>query len=307
MSQIPHYLEVIAEWHREHHPLSVKALQAPLTLEQIQKLSSELPFSLPEELIELYQWHNGQSNNRPFFGGYTFYPLEEAIEEYQLALETSEEEGRLWKASWFPVFGFQGDYFVLDCESELQPSPIFMSLDSESLAPCWYENLEKMLLTLKQCFEKGAYFLDEDEILLEDYESVEQIRLSINQKVDRYATEEELSEFEPHQEIEDLIDGSRKVTSWLSEHQHTVEFFGPDGRKRWQDIFWGDELRRKDIWEFTGPSEAVITSENYSGMLFSTRAYADILPGGEVMTRRVETIINGEVVSEEDFNEQEED
>jgi cell wall assembly regulator SMI1 len=301
MSELHANLEAIAEWHREHNPPSALALQPPLSRETLQTRCKKLPFELPEVLIQLYLWHNGQRNNSPFFGAFTFYPLEEALEEYALALESAEKGEQNWKKSWFPVFGFQGDFFVIDLAYARGESPVWLLIGSETEVPCWYDNLTTMIATLRECFETGACYLDEDEILVEDFELSEQIRLRRNQQVDRFSDEAELEAFEPVQEVEDYVDGSRRVTTRYSEQQYTVEIFGPDQRKRQEEFFWGDELRRKDVWEYSGPSEATITSENYSGMVFCTRAHVTILPGGEVLTQRVETIIDGEVVSEEDF------
>ena len=302
MSDLHANLEAIAEWHREHNPASARALQPPLSPEAIQTHAQKLPFALPADLSALYRWHNGQHNNSPFFGAFTFYSLEEALEEYALALESAEKGEQNWKKSWFPVFGFQGDFFVIDLAYAHGPSPVWLLIGTESEVPCWYDNLATMLATLRECFETGACYLDEDEILVEDFELSEQIRLRRNQQVDRFSDEAELEAFEPVQELEDYVDGSRRVTTHYSEQQYTVEIFGPDQRKRQEEFFWSDELQRKDVWEYSGPSEAVITSENYSGMVFCTRAHVTILPGGEVFTQRVETLIDGEVVSEEDFS-----
>lgn len=307
MSKITTYLETIAEWHREHYPASAAALQPGLSDAQIDQRIQSLPFALPQSLREMYRWHNGQRDNQPFFSHYTFFPLEEALEEYLLARETAAESGKEWQPGWFPVFGFQGDFFLLDLSQSQGLSPVYLYLSDETEVPIWYESLEQMLKTLCVYFEQGAYYLDEDGLLLEDFELSEQIRLRLNRNVDYYAEMEVDREFEPRQEREQGVDGSETVTTWYSQHQYTVEHYGPDGRKRWQNFYWGEELQRRDVWDFQGPHEVIITTEHYSGVLFSTRAYATILPGGEVLTQRVETLLNGEVVAQEDFRYPERD
>jgi hypothetical protein len=292
-------LDSIAAWHQEHHPRSAQALQAPIKPTKLAKLASELPFELPPELKELYAWHNGQDRNAPFFGSYTFFPFEEALEEYELAIENAQEQSLDWKTSLFPIFGFQGDYFLLDCAS--QPAPVYMYHSQVEGIPCWYENLKKMLLTVATCFQEGAYDIDDDDIFSEDFEKAEAIRLRINRQVDRFASEEELSDFEPYQEVQTREDGFKIVTTWQSEQEKIEELFGPDSRKREQNLYWGEELVRRDLWEFVSENQVVITSENMSGMMFSTRAHAEILPSGEVVTQRIETIVNGEVVSDQDL------
>ncbi len=296
-------LQAIEAWHQEHHPRSAEAFEPPIKPEKLAKLAAELPFELPSELTKLYAWHNGQSQNAPFFNAFTFFPFEEALEEYALALENAQEQGLEWKASWFPIFGYMGDYFLLECAPESPPAPVYMYLSHVEGVPRWYESLEKMLLTIAACYQSGAYSYDDDDIFVEDFEKAEGIRLKFNRRVDRFATENELTDFEPYQEVQEREDGFKIVTSYQSEAQRVEELYGPDGRKREQNIYWGDELVRRDIWEFTSDTQVIITSENNSGMMFSTRAYAEIQPDGEVITRKIETIVNGEVVSEQDLSE----
>lgn len=300
-------LKAIEAWHQEHHPRSAQALQPPIKPEKLNQLAAELPFELPSELVKLYSWHNGQSHNAPFFNSFTFFPFEEALEEYALALENAQEQGLEWKVSWLPIFGYMGDYFMLDCAPENPPAPVYMYLSHVEGIPCWYESLEKMLLTLAACFQSGAYSYDEDQIFVEDFEKAEALRQKFNRRVDRFATEAELSDFEPYQEVQEREDGYKMVTSYTSEQQRVEELFGPDGRKREQNSYWGDELIRRDIWEFLSETEVVISSENHSGMMFGTRAYAEIQPNGEVITHRIETIVNGEVVSEQDLREEDDE
>jgi hypothetical protein len=67
-------------WHGE----PVEALKKGLLLSEIEDVISRLPFHLPEEVSELYQWRNGTAstpgemvNFRPY---YRFLPLQEAVD-----------------------------------------------------------------------------------------------------------------------------------------------------------------------------------------------------------------------------------
>ncbi|NES69668.1 MAG: hypothetical protein F6K24_32870 [Okeania sp. SIO2D1] len=94
MSALIEALERIKEYHLKHSPFAVEELQPGLTRTQIDELVKDLPFSLPEELYELYQWHNGMTNPQIFIsngkGLYGFLSLEKALEtsqrEYEAAL-----------------------------------------------------------------------------------------------------------------------------------------------------------------------------------------------------------------------------
>lgn len=53
---LSHTLNQILQSLQQHRPDTVKTLQPGLTLEQMQKQVRTLPFHLPEEVYELYQW-----------------------------------------------------------------------------------------------------------------------------------------------------------------------------------------------------------------------------------------------------------
>lgn len=62
MSALIEALERIRKLHLKHQPLVAEELQPGLTRGQIDELVKDLPFSLPEELYELYQWRNGMKD-----------------------------------------------------------------------------------------------------------------------------------------------------------------------------------------------------------------------------------------------------
>ncbi|WP_375510108.1 SMI1/KNR4 family protein [uncultured Nostoc sp.] len=87
MSLLTDALDRIINWLQQNKPSYASSLQPGLTYEEIEKKVKNLPFSLPREVYELYQWRNGMrickgEKIAQFFHGYTFLSLENAIDEY---------------------------------------------------------------------------------------------------------------------------------------------------------------------------------------------------------------------------------
>lgn len=55
-------LERITSWFQANKPNIIQALQPGLSREQIEAQVQVLPFRLPEEVYQLYQWRNGSSS-----------------------------------------------------------------------------------------------------------------------------------------------------------------------------------------------------------------------------------------------------
>ncbi|QLE44261.1 SMI1/KNR4 family protein [Nostoc sp. C052] len=87
MSQLTDALDIILNWLQQNKPSYAYSLQPGLAYEEIEEKVKNLPFRLPKEVYELYQWRNGMcilkgEKIAQFFHGYTFLSLEDAIDEY---------------------------------------------------------------------------------------------------------------------------------------------------------------------------------------------------------------------------------
>ena len=86
MSELIDALDRIVNW-LEKHPsekyASVDVLQPGLHYEEIDRRVADLPFKLPEEVYEIYQWRNGTCDGEEdfskFFSNYAFLSLESNI------------------------------------------------------------------------------------------------------------------------------------------------------------------------------------------------------------------------------------
>ncbi|MBW4598631.1 MAG: hypothetical protein KME29_03220 [Calothrix sp. FI2-JRJ7] len=59
MTELINALERILKWTKQHRPRYVDYLQPGLSRGEIEDLVKDLPFQIPLEVYELYQWRNG--------------------------------------------------------------------------------------------------------------------------------------------------------------------------------------------------------------------------------------------------------
>lgn len=298
---IRHHFQALKKWHRDANSASADAFLAALTPEKLSKALKKFPFDLPADAKLLYEQGDGMKDNAPLFREYTFYPLREAVDEYELMceiMESSSEEAE-WKSSWLPIFGFQGDFFVIECDL-LSPERgrIYYRAATDQPYP-WYDNLEQMLLTIRKCFEQGAYFYDDDEILSEDFEAANAIREQLNPRSARI----EMQKPEPLKEsIDEQPDGTKRITTHYNEEHYIEQFFGPDNLKIGECEYAQGQLMRRDSWEYPAEGKIEITSENMMGMMMTTKNKGTIAADGKVEIESISSYMNGELLFEQNLN-----
>lgn len=151
-----------------------------LSREEIAQRSSWFPASLPEPILELYEWANGQANDawnepNPFwFRDMGFLSLEGAAAEYKSMMSTYgidnalEDDGVLLATS-FPIAAFNGGWYVVPAEQhELRTAnahPVVCVFEGIDML---YHSVQKMLDTCNEWVRSSSYAyedasLDEDE------------------------------------------------------------------------------------------------------------------------------------------------
>ncbi len=177
MSKLIPSLESIKQFLQSHLQTE---FENALTLTQIQNLTATLPFDLPPELLELYQWHNGQADDQVFFDYFSFYSLQDALFEYQqlrvVSLQLEQEHGFCsWPEGRWPIFGFEGEYFCVDCKDPTRPV-WFVFIEDEPRY--WFETLELFTEFLAQAFELGYYEVNAEQKLEPQSRKIHELRLS---------------------------------------------------------------------------------------------------------------------------------
>ncbi|MGM3308483.1 hypothetical protein ACSQ6I_21325 [Anabaena sp. WFMT] len=134
MSQLIKLLRLVESWVQQYNSdeLAQVKMRPGLTVQQIEEKLSGLPYKLPREIVELYQWHNG--GHESFLpspdGGYdlqVFFYLDEAI---STAMDWND--GIFPNRNAFPLFSVEDViYWTVGSEEQQELAPIYSSDDAE--------------------------------------------------------------------------------------------------------------------------------------------------------------------------------
>lgn len=143
-----------------------------LSEHEIRSRTAALPFDLPKEIIELYQWRNGQSPdyNVFLFRDQRFLPLDEALDAYRMmqtyfvpALGGVDVGVDL--TGCFPFAGFEGASYVVPCRGQklvqgcaLPIISVFEGIEAHFLS------FATMMDTIVSWYEKGALRPDDPSV-----------------------------------------------------------------------------------------------------------------------------------------------
>ncbi|MBE9208123.1 SMI1/KNR4 family protein [Nostoc sp. LEGE 06077] len=160
MSLLTQTLERILVWLQANCP-SVASFPYPgLTNEQIQELTKDLPFKLPREVKELYQWRNGTLHGQGFFPFSVFYSLEESLDFYYKTVKYQPDD-TLLMASRNSLILFSTDksfFFVVADEENNNTSQVWVVYTGDHPVIC-YTSLTNLILMMADCYESGAYYV----------------------------------------------------------------------------------------------------------------------------------------------------
>ena len=167
------------------HHSCVDHLNPGLSSQKIQELFEEIPLQPNQDLHALYAWRNGSEDSEgitlgelAFFPGFYLMSLEESIKTY---LELRETDA--WGKSWFPIFASGGgDFYAMNLAPEAQGQILGFYVFEEE-AQVEYRSLESMLTALKNCYEQGIIFRNEQGYLDMDYRKHAEIAHDINPDV----------------------------------------------------------------------------------------------------------------------------
>jgi hypothetical protein len=135
-----------------------------------------------DELLELYEWHDGIDQIAwethvgradallvaPFTG---FESLDASISTYRQAMaslamlrgvegyDRLAPEDQLWRAEWFPVFGLGGHYHVVNCGGVDPGRVVKVWLTPAARSPV-YRDLPTLIQTIADRLREGDYYWD---------------------------------------------------------------------------------------------------------------------------------------------------
>lgn len=187
------FAQEIESWLLKHNRPVIPLLQNGLSFSQIDSIVGNLSIRIPEELKELYTWHNGTNKingyilgDVDFFPGFHFIPLEDALAYYRSFVKDLR-----WDVSWFPFFANGGgDFYVAQCERyPTKQTPVIGFMLGRDDHEVEYHSIEKMLQTFNECYKRDVFYISESGYL--DTKSHEEIVISnaINPGLPRWLNE----------------------------------------------------------------------------------------------------------------------
>lgn len=151
----------------EKDPEIASRLQPGLTRKEIDEITKGLPFKLPEELYELYQWRNGLSDDVGFgFATWNgilgdFSSLEAAVNDFQNLKKSG------CSSNFLRIFLFRhqsgGDYYVVSIDDKTYPILHFNDEDEyfniQNLkGRRFFSSLTTLIYAIAECFEQNAIY-----------------------------------------------------------------------------------------------------------------------------------------------------
>ena len=147
-------LERIRMWLEREAPHLASSLQPGLSSEDLQRIMGpkSAQYRVPEEVVELYAWRNGQAGNLPFFDVLRFQPFEDAVAYANLVEEYFDGA--------FPLMVFQElNYdagYQFRCGPEEQSSvPAYRWVHGDETIEA--SSLTNLLSAVAEGFEAGAF------------------------------------------------------------------------------------------------------------------------------------------------------
>lgn len=143
---------------------------------------TDFPCALPQEVYTLYECYNGvPSPSSPpypyeheFLPGWDFLPLETALATYQQEMQEarSSTSSGVWQAAWWPLFRVDFNYYVVWCPASPQPTaPVYEVIrtkgDDDDVQMA-YDSVTSLLHTVATCYDTGAYWINERDVV--DYD-----------------------------------------------------------------------------------------------------------------------------------------
>jgi cell wall assembly regulator SMI1 len=164
--QLSQALERIWNWFQVNAPVMLTFLQPGLTYGHIDA-QQDLPFRVPEEVYQLYQWHNGSSAEQyiEFLPHYRFLSLEDGIAQYQMTVEiwrdvseTENHDGWGWFEGWFPLFAEDANFYIVEVQSQPKTTAPIIHFSEYGEHKLTFNSLTDMMVAIAECLETDAYF-----------------------------------------------------------------------------------------------------------------------------------------------------
>jgi hypothetical protein len=155
MSAFTDTLNYVLDRHVALNPNFASNLLPGLPRQKIIEMMKDIVDRVPEELIELYQWHNGSGFYYTFLPSFEFQPLEHAIERGINSYHQNND-------NWLPIMDCNGDaQLIMVFGGDSDTIPIYCKdLECGIYEQC-FDSLTTMIQTIAACFDEDLYWCNE--------------------------------------------------------------------------------------------------------------------------------------------------
>ncbi len=146
----------------EHRGIPMRQhLRPGLKRADLQAALSPLGLVPPEELYELYEWHDGVDDPykpEKLFGEHQFIPLSDAIQWYKDLLKYYDQQYfSISLAQCFPFAFYEGDYCTIYCEPTLTEGLLHPVIGIYHSIGVLFETIDQMVQTAAEWYVSGIY------------------------------------------------------------------------------------------------------------------------------------------------------
>lgn len=157
-NQVRANLERIRIWLEREVPSLAASLQPGLSREQMLEIMGPkgAKYHLPQEVVDLYAWCNGQAEQVPFFGVLRFQPFEEAVDYGNVVEEYFDGEFPLMV---FQELGYDAGYQFRCSSKEEKQTPAYRWEHGDAMVET--SSLAELLSAVSEGFESGVFRLND--------------------------------------------------------------------------------------------------------------------------------------------------
>ncbi len=166
--------EALRRWHAERG--TGIRLNPGIDERSLELTVGGVPCTLPEELLTLWRWHDGESSEG-FVWYHEFVSVREAIDEFGALRRAPRSR---WRRDWFPVLRFQDEWFFVECAQVPSAASPVMHFFVEDEPRYAFVNLTTMLQTMAEAARTGALAVDEDGNVRDDVAAIAAIHRRLN-------------------------------------------------------------------------------------------------------------------------------
>lgn len=124
----------------------------------IRERTAALPFDFPDDLLDLYAWHDGMPG-ADILPGLSFISLDDAIERYELATEMLSQGLGPWELDWFPILESGGCNHFVRCGRVEHGAVWYLCPEFSDLG--WAaDSLTDWIEWCVRVYEEGAMYVD---------------------------------------------------------------------------------------------------------------------------------------------------